>query len=390
MKKPIGSLDPANPEVHIWGAGISGLLMAHFLSRACWTIHLYEKSNRIGGKIRSHIHEKSVYEEGPNALYATQDVEAWLKELGLDILPATPKLKRRIWRGTPEAPLTAKDILILIPRLFKQTPRLEQDQTLADFFRPLLKEKVETLLTPALQGVYGVGAEELSVKSIWPELKAGSYFSIIRQLKGPRARSVSFKLGMQEFVDRLARDLEGKIHLNSSEFVLRPNTIICTNAHEASELLKSTHPHLSTLLQNIQYQKLSSVMSLTPPKPEMQQTFGFLFPRSQGIQSLGVLFNQEIFPGRCGVTFIVGDDRNAETIVQNDLQKLRWSTTELKVHSWEKALPIYNQSRTQVIAELHAQKLQGLVLFGNYVAGISLRDMINAAQNFATQKRILP
>ena len=383
MKTPIGSLDPAHPDLHIWGAGVSGLLLGHFLKNAGWKVHLYEKHDRIGGKIRSHTHQDLIFEEGPNALFATQKIEAWLKDLGLEIIPATPKLKRRIWRGSPEAPITPAEVLSLIPRLFKQSPRLESDQTLADFFRPLLQEKVETLLTPALQGIYGVGAEALSVKSIWPHLKAGSYFSVIRQLKGPKARSVSFKRGMQEFIDRLALDCKDSIELNCTHFTLRPNTILCTNAHEASDLLQTSHPNIARELKRIEYQKLSSVMSLTPPTPEMQQTFGYLFPRTQNIQSLGVLFNREIFPGRCGVTFIVGDDKNAESIVQNDLQKLRWTTTELKVHSWEKALPVYNQTRAQAINTLQQDPPKGLVLFGNYVAGISLRDMITAAQNFS-------
>ena len=383
MEKPIGSLDPALPDVHIWGAGVSGLLMAHFLRSTGWKVHLYEKSDRIGGKIRSHKIEEGVFEEGPNALYATGEVEEWLKELGLEILPATPKLKRRIWRGQAQAPLSPGEVLALLPRLFKRSPSLQSDLSLADFFRPLLQEKIETLLTPALQGIYGVGADQLSVKSIWPTLKAGTYLSVIRQLKGPKARSVSFKLGMQEFIDRLAQDFKDQIQLNCSQFVLRPNTILCTNAHEASELLKSTHPKIAQELNRIQYQKLSSVLSLTPPKTEMQQTFGFLFPRSVGIQSLGVLFNQEIFPGRCGVTFIVGENQGADSIVRDDLLKLRWSTLDLKVHSWEKALPIYNSSRAQAIDQLHAEKISGLTLFGNYVAGISLRDMISAAKKFS-------
>lgn len=383
MKKPIGSLDPTLPDVHIWGAGVSGLLMAHFLKRSGWTVHLYEKNSRIGGKIRSHQISEGVYEEGPNALYATHEVEDWLKTLGLEILPATAKLKRRIWRGYPQAPLTPAEVLSLLPRLLKRTPDLLQDKTLAEFFRPLLKEKIETLLTPALQGIYGVGADQLSVKSIWPTLKAGTYLSVIRQLKGPKARSVSFKLGMQELIDRLAVDFKNEIQLNCTQFVMRPNTILCTNAHEASEILQNTHPRLAGELKKIEYQKLSSVMSLTPPRPEMQQTFGFLFPRQQGIQSLGVLFNREIFPGRCGVTFIVGENQGVNSIVQQDLQKLNWVTQDLKVHSWEKALPIYNSQRAQAIENMHAENINGLTLFGNYVAGISLRDMITTSQSFS-------
>ncbi len=363
--------------------------MAHFLKKSGWTVHLYESAHRIGGKIQSHEIPEGVYEEGPNALYATEEVELWLKELCLEILPATSKLKRRIWRGSPQAPLNPKDVLKLLPRLFKHSPNLDTDQTLADFFRPLLQDKIESLLTPALQGVYGVGADQLSVKSIWPELRAGTYFSIFRQLKGPRARSLSFKNGMQEFIDRLAQDL--KVNLDQKEFILRPNTIICTEAFAAAELLKNSHNDWTHELLKIEYNSLSSVVALVEPKDEMKKTFGFLFPRNSGIHSLGVLFNKEIFSKRCGATFIVANSQDALSLIQSDLTRLNWKADKVFVHSWNRALPLYNGQRYEAIQALHTigSKIQGLVIFGNYVAGISLRDMISAAKHFSEeQKRI--
>lgn len=392
MKMPVGQLNPAIRDVHIWGGGVAGLLMAHHLSKEGYKIHLYEKAARLGGKIHSHQLASGVIEEGPNAIFATPEIENWLKSLGLNVMAATPKLKRRIWNQKPYAPLTLSRAFKLVTRLWMKTPVFTDETTVADFFRPLLDKDVEELLSPGLQGIYGSGAHELTVTSLWPHLPKGvSYFEAFKSIKGPKARSVSFPRGMQEFIEVLAQSFQGEIHLNyQAPFILRPNTIICSDAHTASELLERKWPAGVRALSEIQYLPLQSVAVLNTPPTETYRTFGYLFPRSSGIQSLGVLFNQEIFAGRTGMTFIVPGNEFAESIVTTDLQKLGWPLGEMKVHSWKKALPRYNHARTQAIKKLQSDKTRpdGLVIFGNYVAGISLRDMIQASASFASLKRL--
>lgn len=392
MKTPVGQLNPAIRDVHIWGGGVAGLLMAHHLSKEGYKIHLYEKASRLGGKIHSHQFPSGIIEEGPNAIYATAEIENWLRSLGLKVIAATPKLKRRIWNQKPYAPLSLSRVFKLVTRLWMKTPAFTDETTVADFFRPLLDKDVEELLSPALQGIYGCGAQELTVTSLWPTLPKGvSYFEAFKSMKGPRARSVSFPAGMQEFINALAQSFQGEIHLNyQNAFVLRPNTIICTDAHTASELLKTSWPSGARLLSEVQYLPLQSVAVLNTPPTETYRTFGYLFPRSSGIQSLGVLFNKEIFTGRTGMTFIVPGNESADSIVSADLQRLGWPSAEMKIHTWKKALPRYNKSRTQAIRKLHSDNSRpdGLVLFGNYVAGISLRDMIQVSAAFASLKRL--
>jgi protoporphyrinogen oxidase len=53
---------------------------------------------------------------------------------------------------------------------------------------------------------------------------------------------------------------------------------------------------------------------------------------------------------------------------------------------WEKALPIYDLQRYLSIKKLHQitrNEEESLAIFGNFVAGISLREMISAARTFA-------
>ena len=57
----------------------------------------------------------------------------------------------------------------------------------------------------------------------------------------------------------------------------------------------------------------------------------------------------------------------------------------IETTKWEKALPVYDLQLYLAVKKLHqlAQQENDLAIFGNYVAGISLREMITAAKTFA-------
>jgi protoporphyrinogen oxidase len=57
----------------------------------------------------------------------------------------------------------------------------------------------------------------------------------------------------------------------------------------------------------------------------------------------------------------------------------------MEISHWEKALPIYDLQLYLAVKKLHqlSAKEKNFALFGNYVAGISLREMISAAKSFA-------
>lgn len=51
---------------------------------------------------------------------------------------------------------------------------------------------------------------------------------------------------------------------------------------------------------------------------------------------------------------------------------------------WEKAIPVYDLQRYLSVKKMHQilKDEQNFAIFGNYVAGISLREMITAAKTF--------
>jgi protoporphyrinogen oxidase len=125
----------------------------------------------------------------------------------------------------------------------------------------------------------------------------------------------------------------------------------------------------------------------------LNKSFGVLIPTETGYHSIGVINNKAIFPSNnqnvSAYTLISPKNLNKNEVFED----LKLLSPELEqediVHVdttfWDKALPIYDLQLYLSIKKLHqlSMKETNLAIFGNYVAGISLRDMITAAKNFA-------
>jgi protoporphyrinogen oxidase len=409
MKRVIGKINPQDKNVHIWGAGFSGLILGHYLKDNGFKVTIYERSNKVGGKVQTKKSAAGLIEKGPNALYMNADGMDLLKELNLEPMPAARKLKRLLMiNGKPKRPLQLGILSQLALNGHKKPPLVADGLTVADFFKPLIgEENIGKFISPVLGGVYASPAENLHFKSIFSELahiaQFDSYWDFMRRMvkiqkSKPRLEvsgSVSFEGGMQTFINRLADSLKNEIKLNYKDaFKIKGNTIICTDAHTASELLKELKPEFSSELARIKYQELSSVtVFLKREIKSIHRSFGVLVPKEAGLCSIGVINNKAIFPANHenihSYTFIAPMKCTDEDI-KNDI-KLLFPEFEpddiehLENTHWERAIPIYDLQRYLSIKKLHqlAKKDENLALFGNYVAGISLREMISAAKAFA-------
>jgi oxygen-dependent protoporphyrinogen oxidase len=398
MNQIIGKLIKGKP-VHIWGAGVSGLVLAYYLQKAGYQVSVFEKSSRVGGKIGT---KKTKY--GPVELAANAIFLSLIDELGLTPKVSALKLKRHLYLNKKfTSPLSFKLITRLLLGFGKKVPQKE-DLNVEEYLLPFLgKDLVDHLVSPSLGGVYASEAKELDMESLFPEeFSSRTYgdflLGIKKRLKKNRHMrikgSVSFEGGMQIFIDALAAKLKDVTHLNyQSDFKLQDNTILCTDAITASELLKGTD--FSPALKKISYTKLSSTTVYLKEKiSSLQSSFGVLIPRDQGLHTIGILSNKDIFPFNYGeyssYTFISPEVDDPLSKIKTDLQQL---APEIKpedflfseTNVYPQALPLYNKNRKYAVRELHqiADKNTGIVLFGNYVAGISLREMITAAKNFS-------
>lgn len=409
MKRVIGKIDPSDKHVTIWGAGFAGLVLGYYLKSEGYKITIHEKSNKVGGKIQTKKVESGLVEKGPNALYLNADGLDLLKELKLEPLPAAKKLKRLLMvNGKPKRPFQMGLISKLGVNVHKKPPLITDGLTVAEFFRPLLgQEKVDRFVSPVLSGIYAAPSENLHFRSVFDQVgnkaQFTSYFDFIKHmLKVQKAEpklevsgSVSFEGGMQTLVNRLAEVLKHDIKLNSKEhFKLKHNTIICTDAMTASELLATDKPDMSRELARIRYTQLTSVtVFLKREIRPLNKAFGVLIPQETGFNSFGILNNKAIFPSNNENLLsytLISRKKLTEDEILSDLRQLfpeigKEDIDHSEVNYWEKALPLYDLQRFLAVKKLHqtAHKEQNVALFGNYVAGISLREMISAARSFA-------
>src|SRR5690606_22561885 len=125
MKSIIGSLDPSEKRVYIWGAGFSGLVLGHYLKKAGFRITIYEKEPRAGGKIQTLQTPAGLSETGANAIFLNHDGLELLEELKLEILPAAPKLRRLLFLdGKVSSPLRFGALFKIVSRLPTRPPRI--------------------------------------------------------------------------------------------------------------------------------------------------------------------------------------------------------------------------------------------------------------------------
>lgn len=409
MRKVIGKIDPSERQVHIWGAGFSGLVLGYYLKNQGFRVTIYEKNSRVGGKIQSKKHDGAIIEKSAHALYLNADGLEFLRELKLEPIPANKKLKRLLLiNGKPKRPWQLGLFTKILTNAYKKPPLITDGLTVAEFFRPLMgQDYLDHFMSPVLGGIYSTPSEQLHFKSIFYQVDGKAQFDsymdfikmMIRHFKAqPKIEisgSVSFEGGLGTLTHRLAEVLRGDIKLSyKEEFKFRPNTIICTDALSAAELTKNALPDISSELARIGYQELSSVTVFMKREiKSLNKAFGVLIPLDINFNSIGIINNKAIFPSNNENTLsytLIAKKKLTDDEIVEDLKKLNDDISRddidfLDHNHWDQAVPIYNLQRYLGVKKLHqlSNRHPGLAIFGNYVAGISMREMITAAKSFA-------
>ena len=137
--------------------------------------------------------------------------------------------------------------------------------------------------------------------------------------------------------------------------------------------------------------------------PEVPDGFGFLAPRGEGVRSLGVLFPSRLFDGRTPeggdlFTGFVGgtldpaaldlDDAALLEIVRSDLSRLvrrEVSPDFVRVARFPEAIPQCTLGHLDRLAGIRERLacLRGLVLAGNYLRGVGMKDAVGSGLDAA-------
>jgi protoporphyrinogen/coproporphyrinogen III oxidase len=344
--------------IAIIGGGIAGLSAAFFLEKArrdrsgaidlAWT--LFEKSDRLGGVIKTEHRDGYALEAGPDSFLTMKPDGAQLcRDLGIeDQLISSNDAERKTYilvKGRlvpiPEglefmvptriAPMAATPLFSLGTKLrmarewFASSTPQNEDESVGDFVRRHFgQQMVERVAEPLLAGVYGGDADRLSVRAVLPRFveMERAHGSLVRATLRARKQRMntaaqpqplftSLKCGMQQIVDALVASLPaGSLRLRQQEIrLLRTKSgwqvageefdsvLLAVPAPAAASLLQSLQTRMARLLGEIHYTS-SAAVALAYDQADLPPGHGFLVPRAEGREILACTFVHKKFPHR--------------------------------------------------------------------------------------------
>jgi len=344
----------SDTEVVIVGGGISGLSTAYFLATQGIRSTIVEKSNRLGGLIRTDLVEGCRLEAGPDSYLATKpaatELARELGDLGRQIIGSNDKARRIfIVRHGKLVPMPEGMVMMVPARLmpalrselfsFKTklgfvsealaAPRdRAEDVSLEAFILDHFEREVlDYVAEPLLTGVYGGAPANLSAQSVLPRFVKyeQTYGSLIRGVRREqRAKSrqsstfLSFERGMQSLTDSLARAAEtfqttlcapatrvgrtadGWLVQAGAQSFTTDHVVLACPAHACSELLARAEPNLAAKLAEIPYSSavLVTLAYKRSSLPRIPEGFGFLVPQTERRHVAAATWVSTKFPSR--------------------------------------------------------------------------------------------
>ncbi len=448
-----------NYDAIIVGAGIGGLALSYRLARAGRQVLLVERNDRIGGVVHTEKRGEFLLEKGPNSFSNGAEMMALIEEAGLGDRALKQPIRehdRFVWkegrlRKVPLGPfsLLTSDVIKLsektrlIRGLWRPYDPPESDIALGTFFREVLGDAVvDSLLKPFLAGVYAADADRVSFEATFPQL-----FDAVREnrrlidaLKGMRSQSggakkkkksprclVSFPEGLAELPECLAKSLKdagGEIRtgvsislskeegndwtvlLGDGEAVRASEVILTSRAKDSAEILAPHSREASDFLRELEYARLTILHAGVEAAslPAWRNGFGFLSVDNQGVDTLGMIWSSNIFPGRAPdghhlLTCFYGgekdpaandlDDEALRTAFRQDLNKIfgfqGGDFPLLEITRWEQALPVFRIGHAERLRQMEKSLLPGLRLLANFRGHISMPDRVKQAERVASE-----
>lgn len=323
----------AEAKVIIVGGGISGLATAYFLAKARIRSVIIEKSNRLGGLIKTDVVQGCRLEAGPDSYLAAKpavtELAAGLGELGNQIIGSNDQARRILIARNGKLIAMPTGMVMMVPAhltaalrnpLFSTQTKLRllieplfqprnrpHDITVQEFIGDHFgSEFRDYVAEPLLSGVYGGTPDTLSAASTLPRFieYERMYGSLIRGVRRERPTAkhtstfLSFRDGMQSLTDALFRACAESIEVVHSPAtridrsanrwrvqleagsILADHVMLACPAHAARDLLESAEPALASKLSRIPYSSaiLCNLGYERSKLPEVPEGFGFLVP----------------------------------------------------------------------------------------------------------------
>ncbi len=457
------NLNANDQDIVIVGGGISGLTLLHYLNqkfagKAKPRILLIEKKSILGGTASTETKNACLFERGPNGfLNNKKETLEFCAELGLSeqLIQAQDTAHDRYivfnnsLQRLPGGPkdffanklLSFSQKLNVLRGLF-DSARSHDHESIHDFVSRKMGSRFADVFVDAMvAGIYGGDVRKLNFAQAFPKVYSlvqqhGSLFNILREMKKTaplkdktvkkrrQSTMTAFPLGMSQLFDNLQNKYSSQIKTDCAVEELRKvsdgyqlvsekgnsyakKIFLAVPAPTASRILQKFDSDLSGLLASIPYAPVA-VVGLLYKQDQVKDSksgYGYLFPSYEQKGVLGVLFEHNIFSGRCpeGYCFfrvILGGVFNPELVNKDDAQLIELARQELHVRlavhgepqdifvaRWRQGIPQYNDQYAQIKPKIIAalEKFPNLKLAANYWGGVAFNDCIANAKQLALE-----
>jgi len=337
----------------------------------------------------------------------------------------------------------------MVHEWFYRAPHDPAEVSVAEFVeRHYGREMVERVADPLLAGVYGGGADELSVSAVLPrfvdmEAKNGSLGRAMvasrRKLKAERGSAgqpraavptlfTSLKEGMQQMIDALlARIPANNCRLGTRVEAVNPESgkwlvvsegrteefdsvIIALPAYLAAKILTGAELAGVELAADLAEIRYSSSVTVAlgydeTVRASLPAGFGFLVPRSENKRVLAATFVHNKFPHRAPknaalIRCFLGGSRDQdilnkseaeiEALVRRELEHVLGIKAQprfVRIYKWDHAMAQYGMGHSARIARIRERvsQMPGLALAGNAYDGIGVPDCVRSGSEAAAK-----
>jgi len=326
------------PKIAIIGGGLTGLATAYYLKRSGKDVQIFEKSDRVGGVIKTIRENGFTFETGPNTgVLSHPEAAELLDNLTEDceIEIADEKAKARwIWKDGKWEPLPSGIISGIKTPLFSFWDKIRllgepfrkrgtnPDETLDELVkRRMGKSFLDYAVDPFILGIYSGDPAQLVTKYALPKLynleqDYGSFIGgTIKKARQPKTdwekaatREIfSIKGGLENLINALEKNIgKENIHLNCEDISFeKKSNFFKTNLSdtEFTHVLSTTGAyHLSNIFPFIESERLEKINQLQYAKVTQVslgfkiweglplKAFGGLVPFKENRDVLGILF----------------------------------------------------------------------------------------------------
>lgn len=434
-----------NIDIAIIGAGLSGLVTAHFINKNnpnC-NVQIFEKSNRIGGAIKTIVQGGFMAEAGPHGfLDNVQESRDLLIDLKIEkhIQKASLKdfirylcIEGRLF-PIPQHPLKIirSDIMPFWSKVrvlgdFIKKP-VSSEQTIADWAEHRFGKAMLPFIDAVITGTFAGDINKLSIDAVFPGFRKleKEYRSVIKGFFKSRKQKKSngwpamtnFDQGMSFFIEKLSESKS--IQLESTILSIKPinnywqiiteneeinaaNVIIATGINPALQLLNQIEP--APVLKVPEAKIANVVLGFEKTSIDIPHGFGYLAPQKEKRFALGAMFSSHMFPerapkGHVMLEVLVGGRHHPERVTLSDSELIEKCLVDLKglfkinkdpvfthVIKTKKSFPQLEigHLKVQEYKKSIEEKYPGLLITGFGWNSIGMNEMIKEGKQVAEQ-----